>query len=211
MTFIHSPLVFKEVFRWFKQSSKAGSCTVGWDCNDCEREEDEEEEELWCTVHIRYDTGSILGDLPGKCPGSKLLLLAFAPDFHQHDWIKKEGKQSISLELGGQFELSGAPLETLHQTCAKLIHIFTRLKLLLRRWELGLLDLGCQTKWERKDNPFNAQGKVAKFCAQRMHEVIAEEWEEAADGFKRKQKREAVMSSSFERADNEAMTEIFFL
>ncbi|KAJ4880822.1 hypothetical protein Rs2_37877 [Raphanus sativus] len=28
----------------------------------------------------------------------------------------KQGKQSISLEPGGQFELSGAPLETLHQT-----------------------------------------------------------------------------------------------
>lgn len=30
-----------------------------------------------------------------------------------------QGKQSISLEPGGQFELSGAPLETLHQTCAE--------------------------------------------------------------------------------------------
>ncbi|GJZ60931.1 putative phosphorylated adapter RNA export protein, RNA-binding domain-containing protein [Tanacetum coccineum] len=38
---------------------------------------------------------------------------------------KLKGKQSISLEPGGQFELSGAPLETLHQTCAMLIHIFT--------------------------------------------------------------------------------------
>jgi len=27
--------------------------------------------------------------------------------------------QSVSLEPGGQFELSGAPLETLHQTCAE--------------------------------------------------------------------------------------------
>lgn len=30
-----------------------------------------------------------------------------------------QGKQSISLEPGGQFELSGAPLETLHHTCAE--------------------------------------------------------------------------------------------
>lgn len=27
--------------------------------------------------------------------------------------------QSVSLEPGGQFELSGAPLDTLHQTCAE--------------------------------------------------------------------------------------------
>lgn len=30
---------------------------------------------------------------------------------------KKQDKQNISLERGGQFELSGAPLKTLHQTC----------------------------------------------------------------------------------------------
>ncbi|GAU20635.1 hypothetical protein TSUD_230490 [Trifolium subterraneum] len=29
----------------------------------------------------------------------------------------KTGKQSISLETGGQIELSGAPFKTLHQTC----------------------------------------------------------------------------------------------
>lgn len=35
-------------------------------------------------------------------------------------WVMREqGKQSISLEPGGQFELSGAPLETVHQTCAE--------------------------------------------------------------------------------------------
>lgn len=36
-----------------------------------------------------------------------------------------QGKQSISLEPGGQFELSGAPLETLHQTCAEVnLHLY---------------------------------------------------------------------------------------
>ncbi|XP_024960318.1 probable protein phosphatase 2C 6 [Cynara cardunculus var. scolymus] len=50
--------------------------------------------------------------------------------------------------------------------------------------------------------------QVAKFCAERMHEVIAEEWDqEAADGFKWQQRWEAVMSSSFERADNEVLSE----
>lgn len=35
-------------------------------------------------------------------------------------WKFEHGKQSISLEPGGQFELSGAPLQTLHHTCAEL-------------------------------------------------------------------------------------------
>ena len=34
-------------------------------------------------------------------------------------FLNFQGKQNISLEPGGQFELSGAPLETLHQTCAE--------------------------------------------------------------------------------------------
>ena len=33
--------------------------------------------------------------------------------------LKSEDKGSISLEPGGQFELSGAPLENLHQTCSE--------------------------------------------------------------------------------------------
>ena len=30
-----------------------------------------------------------------------------------------QNRQSVSLEPGGQFELSGAPLETVHQTCGE--------------------------------------------------------------------------------------------
>ncbi|KAJ0253294.1 hypothetical protein HA466_0110020 [Hirschfeldia incana] len=40
----------------------------------------------------------------------------------------KQRKQSISLEPGGQFELSGAPLETLHQTCAEANSHFYQVK-----------------------------------------------------------------------------------
>ncbi|KAI8023958.1 putative protein phosphatase 2C 6 [Camellia lanceoleosa] len=50
--------------------------------------------------------------------------------------------------------------------------------------------------------------QVAKFCAERMHEVVAEEWDrETVDGFEWRQKWEAAFSSSFERADNEVVTE----
>lgn len=40
-----------------------------------------------------------------------------------------------------------------------------------------------------------------------MHEVIAEKWDqEGSDGLKWQQKWEAVLSSSFERADDEVLT-----
>jgi hypothetical protein len=36
-----------------------------------------------------------------------------------------QGKQNISLEPGGQFELSGAPVETLHQTYDEInLHLY---------------------------------------------------------------------------------------
>lgn len=34
-------------------------------------------------------------------------------------FLGQQGGQSISLEPGGQFELSGAPFETLHQVCVE--------------------------------------------------------------------------------------------
>ena len=37
--------------------------------------------------------------------------------------LTNDGGGAISLEPGGQFELSGAPLETLHQTCSELPRI----------------------------------------------------------------------------------------
>ncbi|XP_017698922.1 glutamate--cysteine ligase, chloroplastic-like isoform X2 [Phoenix dactylifera] len=64
----------------------------------------------------------------------------------------KQGKQSISLEPGGQFELSGAPLETLHQTCAEV-------KAVAEELGIGFLGIGFQPKWELKDIPIMPKGR----------------------------------------------------
>ncbi|CAB4310333.1 unnamed protein product [Prunus armeniaca] len=65
----------------------------------------------------------------------------------------KQGKQSITLEPGGQFEHSGAPLETLHQVCAEVNSHLYQVKAVLKEMGIGLLDIGCQPKWEVKDIP----------------------------------------------------------
>ncbi|CAB4279912.1 unnamed protein product [Prunus armeniaca] len=65
----------------------------------------------------------------------------------------KQGKQSITLEPGGQFEHSGAPLETLHQVCAEVNYHLYQVKAVLKEMGIGLLDIGCQPKWEVKDIP----------------------------------------------------------
>ncbi|XP_054821108.1 probable protein phosphatase 2C 6 [Prosopis cineraria] len=50
--------------------------------------------------------------------------------------------------------------------------------------------------------------QVAKFCAKRMHEAIAEEWDrDIAQGTEWKGRWEAVFSSGFEKADNEILTD----
>ncbi|XP_047324773.1 probable protein phosphatase 2C 6 [Impatiens glandulifera] len=49
--------------------------------------------------------------------------------------------------------------------------------------------------------------QVARFCAERMHEVVGEEWNRATvvDGIDWHEKWKAVFSSSFERADSEVV------
>jgi len=52
------------------------------------------------------------------------------------------GGGAISLEPGGQFELSGAPVETVHQTCSELKEHLDRVKEVAAPLGLGFLGLG---------------------------------------------------------------------
>ena len=61
---------------------------------------------------------------------------------------------SISLEPGGQFELSGAPLDNLHQTCAEVQAHLRQLRPICDELGLGLLGLGFLPKWRREDVSF---------------------------------------------------------
>uniref|UniRef100_A0A8R7NWE0 glutamate--cysteine ligase n=2 Tax=Triticinae TaxID=1648030 RepID=A0A8R7NWE0_TRIUA len=65
----------------------------------------------------------------------------------------KQGKQNISLEPGGQFELSGAPLETLHQTCAEVNSHLYQVKAVGEELGVGFLGMGFQPKWALTDIP----------------------------------------------------------
>ncbi|KAF6162207.1 hypothetical protein GIB67_008336 [Kingdonia uniflora] len=71
----------------------------------------------------------------------------------------KQEKQSISLEPGGQFELSGAPLETLHQTCAEVNSHLYQVKAVTEEMGIGFLGIGFQPKWGVKDIPIMPKGR----------------------------------------------------
>ncbi|HHG88956.1 MAG TPA: glutamate--cysteine ligase, partial [Devosia sp.] len=58
-----------------------------------------------------------------------------------------KGGGAISLEPGGQFELSGATLETVHQTCAETADHLNLLKSIADPMGIGFLGLGVAPTW----------------------------------------------------------------
>ena len=66
---------------------------------------------------------------------------------------------SVSLEPAGQFELSGAPLETLHQTCAETGRHLEQVKAMGDRLGLGFLGLGMWPDKTRAELPVMPKGR----------------------------------------------------
>src|SRR5439155_17993149 len=68
------------------------------------------------------------------------------------------GGGAISLEPGGQFELSGAPVATVHQTCTELMAHLAQLREVARPLGIGFLGLGMTPDWSRGDMPTMPEG-----------------------------------------------------
>ena len=68
---------------------------------------------------------------------------------------------TISLEPAGQFELSGAPLENLHQTCAEAARHLGQCKMIGDRLGLGFMGLGMWPDKRRDDLPVMPKGRYA--------------------------------------------------
>src|SRR5512138_15000 len=69
------------------------------------------------------------------------------------------GGGAISLEPGGQFELSGAPVETVHQTCSELMAHLAQVKEVARPLGIGFLGLGMTPNWTRAQIPVMPKGR----------------------------------------------------
>ncbi|MEZ5839696.1 MAG: glutamate--cysteine ligase [Hyphomicrobiales bacterium] len=63
------------------------------------------------------------------------------------------GGGAISLEPGGQFELSGAPLETIHQTCVETYSHLSQVREAAEPLGIGFLGLGMSPKWSLAETP----------------------------------------------------------
>ncbi len=63
------------------------------------------------------------------------------------------GGGAISLEPGGQFELSGAPLDNIHQTCREVHAHLAQVRECADPLGIGFLGLGFSPKWTRAETP----------------------------------------------------------
>jgi glutamate--cysteine ligase len=72
--------------------------------------------------------------------------------------LKKDGA-AISLEPGGQLELSGAPLETLHKTCEEIQTHLYQTETIGQKLGLGFLGVGSSPKWTLAETPVMPKGR----------------------------------------------------
>lgn len=85
------------------------------------------------------------------------------------DWepIQENGKTialahagcAITLEPGGQFELSGAPLDNLHQTCSEVHTHLAQVREVCDALGVGMLGIGFDPKWPRADVGWMPKGR----------------------------------------------------
>jgi glutamate--cysteine ligase len=71
----------------------------------------------------------------------------------------ERGKANVSLEPGGQFELSGAPLETIHDICEETGTHLQEVKVVADELGLGFLGLGFTPIWRRDQIPVMPKGR----------------------------------------------------
>lgn len=83
---------------------------------------------------------------------------------------------SITLEPGGQFELSGAPLATLHQTCEEVDAHLKQVKEIAETWGVGFIGLGFSPKWTLAETP-----RVPKLRYQVMRRYMPQMGEHGLD------------------------------
>jgi glutamate--cysteine ligase len=72
--------------------------------------------------------------------------------------LVKDGA-NVSLEPGGQLELSGAPLETIHQTCDEVNVHLAQVKEIADTLDIGFIGLGAAPEWSNDQMPQMPKGR----------------------------------------------------
>ncbi|MEM9395181.1 MAG: glutamate--cysteine ligase [Pseudomonadota bacterium] len=72
--------------------------------------------------------------------------------------LEKDGA-NVSLEPGGQLELSGAPLETIHETCDEVNAHLREVQTVAEKIGAGFIGLGAAPIWRHEDMPVMPKGR----------------------------------------------------
>ena len=108
-----------------------------------------------------------LKPLPFEGERSILTVLEGLRDGHGWGPLEEQGKligltkdgANISLEPGGQLELSGAPLENIHQTCDEVNDHLRDVKDICDKVGVGFIGLGAAPIWSHEDMPLMPKGR----------------------------------------------------
>ncbi|HEY0647323.1 glutamate--cysteine ligase [Phenylobacterium sp.] len=153
------PLVFEDLVRWMADGAKpASEWRVG-------AEHEKFVFRLKDHAPVPYEPQGIKALLEG------LTRFGWAPVYEGENVIALErAGASVSLEPGGQFELSGAPLETVHDICEETGNHLNEVKAVADELGLGFLGLGFTPVWTRAEVPVMPKGRY-KIMRQYMPKV----------------------------------------
>ena len=73
--------------------------------------------------------------------------------------LQQKGRGTISLEPGGQLELSGTTVDSVHQTNAEITEHLTQVKIVGDELGVGMLALGFTPDWRREDIHWMPKGR----------------------------------------------------
>ena len=105
--------------------------------------------------------------LPYEGPRSVLAMLEGLRDTYHWKPLLEDGKliglekdgANISLEPGGQLELSGAPLETIHETCDEVNEHLREVRTVADKIGAGFIGLGAAPIWTEEQMPRMPKGR----------------------------------------------------
>lgn len=142
------PLVFEDLVRWMADGAKpANEWRVG-------AEHEKFVFRLKDHAPVPYEPSGIRALLDG------LTRFGWTPVYEGENVIALErGMANVSLEPGGQFELSGAPLETMHDICEETGQHLEEVKQVADELGLGFLGLGFTPLWRRDEIPVMPKGR----------------------------------------------------
>ncbi len=118
---------------------------------------------------------------PVNYSGSSSLLTLFENLIDRFGWTAirennfiiglRKGDSNISLEPGGQFELSGGIKESVHDVEKEMRSFISEMKILTNEFNLGLFSLGATPVWSLQDMPLMPKDRYKKIMAPYMKKV----------------------------------------